>query len=440
LNREERSVMLELVVATARTLEEYRPFVGEEKIQELRALAEPLRGARVLHINATPFGGGVAEILSTLVPLMNDLGLAAEWRVIKGSEGFFSVTKAMHNSLQGMAIDWTAEMERTWLSYNDMNAELFDEPYDFVIVHDPQPAGLLEGVLRRNGHHPLGTWLWRCHIDTSSARPQVWDFIRPYIRLHKGAIFTRKEYVNGDLDGGPPVFTVWPAIDPLSPKNREASPEVLREILSHYGIDPYRPMVCQISRFDPWKDPLGVIDVYREVKREVPELQLVMVGSMANDDPEGWDYYRLTVDHAGQDDDVHILCNLSGIEVGALQQAANVVIQKSIREGFGLTVTEALWKGRPVVAGNVGGIPLQIEHGKTGFLANTTTEYVDYVRYLLWHPEVATEMGSQGKRYVQQNFLVTRNLADYLRILGGFNHYEDRLVVMSGTKREEELR
>ena len=432
--------MLELVVCPAKTLEDYRPFVGEEKIEELMALAEPLQGARVLHVNATSFGGGVAEMLSMLVPLMNDLGLSTEWQVIRGSEDFFSVTKAMHNSLQGMAIDWTADMERTWLSYNDMNAELFDEPYDFVIVHDPQPAGLFEGVLRKNGHHPLGTWLWRCHIDTSSARSQVWDFIRPYIKLYAGAIFTRKEYVNGDLDGGPPVFTVWPAIDPLSPKNREASPDVVREILSQYGIDFYRPIVCQISRFDPWKDPLGVIDVYREVKREVPELQLVMVGSMANDDPEGWDYYRLTVDHAGQDDDIHILCNLGDVEVGAIQQAADVVIQKSIREGFGLTVTEALWKGRPVVAGNAGGIPLQIEHGKTGFLANTTTEYADYVRYLLRHPEVATEMGSQGKRYVLRNFLVTRNLADYLRILGGFNHYEDRLVVMSGTKREEELR
>jgi len=408
--------MLESVIATAKTVEDYRPVVGEEKTQELRELSEPLQGARVLHINATSFGGGVAEMLSMLVPLMNDLGLTAQWQVIRGSEDFFSVTKAMHNSLQGMAIDWTADMERTWLSYNDMNAELFDQSYDFVIVHDPQPAGILEGVLRRNGHHHLGTWLWRCHIDTSNARPQVWDFIRPFIRLYQGAVFTRKEYVNGDLDGGPPVFTVWPAIDPLSPKNRGASPEAVKTVLSRYGLDPSRPIICQISRFDPWKDPLGVIDVYREVKKEVPELQLVMAGSMANDDPEGGDYYRLTVNHAGQDEDAHILCNLSDVEVGALQQAANVVIQKSIREGFGLTVAEALWKGRPVVAGNVGGIPLQIEHGKTGFLANTTSEYVDCVLYLLRHPEVADEMGCQGKTYVRQNFLVTRNLADYLRM------------------------
>ncbi|MBA7482288.1 Trehalose synthase [subsurface metagenome] len=434
--------MLESVVTVAKALEDYRPIVGDEPIQELKALAEPLRGARVLNINATPFGGGVAEMLSALVPLMNDVGLAAEWRVITGSEEFFSVTKAMHNSLQGMAIDWTADMERTWLIYNDINAELFAESYDFVIVHDPQPAGLLEGVLRRNGHRPTGTWLWRCHLDTSNARPEVWDFILPFVRLYQGAIFTRKEYVNGDLSGGPPVFTVWPAIDPLSSKNRKVSPDIVKGVLLQCGIDPTRPIVCQVSRFDPWKDPLGVIDVYREVKEEVPELQLVMAGVMANDDPEGWEYCQRTLHYAGEDEDIHVLSNLSEIavgafEVGALQQAASVVIQKSIREGFGLTVAEALWKGRPVVAGNVGGIPLQIEHSKTGFLANSTPEYVDYVLYLLRHPEVANEMGRQAKRYVRQNFLITRNLADYLRILGGFNHGEDRLVAVSGTKREE---
>jgi len=432
--------MLELVVTTNKTLGDYRPIVGEEKIQELRALAEPLRGARVLHINATSFGGGVAEMLNVLVPLMNDLGLVAEWQVIRGSEDFFSITKAMHNSLQGMAIDWTEDMERTWLSCNDMNAELFERSYDFVIVHDPQPAGIVQGVIRRNGHRPLGTWLWRCHIDTSNARPEVWHSIVPFIRLYQGAIFTRREYVNGDLNGGPPVFTVWPAIDPLSPKNREASPDVVKTALSRYGLEPSRPIICQISRFDPWKDPLGVIDVYREVKKEVPELQLVMAGSMANDDPEGGDYYRLAVDYAGQDSDIHLLCNLSDVEVGALQQAADVVIQKSIREGFGLTVTEALWKGRPVVAGNVGGIPLQIEHGKTGFLANTTSEYVVYVLYLLRHSEIANEMGCQGKGHVRENFLVTRNLADYLRIFGSFRRGEERVVAISGTKMEEVLR
>jgi len=418
--------MLEPVVNITRSVEDYRPIVGEETIEGLKALAAPLRGARVLHINATPYGGGVAEMLSVLVPLMNDVGLITDWQVIRGSDDFFTVTKAMHNSLQGMAIDWTADMERTWLSYNDMNAELFDQSYDFVVVHDPHPAGILEGVIRREGHRPSGTWLWRCHIDTSNSRPQVWDFIRPFIGLYHGAIFTRKEYVNGNLGGEPPVFTIWPAIDPLSLKNREISPEVVETVLSRYGGDPSRPMVCQISRFDPWKDPLGVIDVYREVKREVPGLQLVMAGSMANDDPEGEDYYRLTVAHAGGEGDIHMLCNLSDVEVGALQKAASVVIQKSIREGFGLTVTEALWKGRPVVAGNAGGIPLQIEHGVSGFLASTTAEYADHVLYLLKHPEVASEMGNRGKVYARHNLLLTRNLGDYLKLFSRFNSGEYR--------------
>ena len=420
--------MLELIATTIKKMDDYRPIVGDATIQELRALAQTLQGVRVLHINATAFGGGVAEMLSRVVPLMNDLGLIAEWQVIKGSEEFFSVTKAMHNGLQGMAIDWTRDMELTWLRCNDMNAELFNQSfnqsYDFVIVHDPQPAGIFQGIISRNGSRPLGTWLWRCHIDTTNCRRELWDFLCPFIKLYNGVIFTRKEYINASLDGDLPIFTIWPAIDPLSSKNREPSPEYVKKVLLKYRLDLSRPILCQVSRFDPWKDPLGVIDLYQEVKREIPELQLVMAGSMANDDPEGGHYYRLTVEHAGQDEDIHLLCNLSDDEVGALQQAANVVIQKSIREGFGLTVTEALWKGRPVVAGNVGGIPLQIRQGKTGFLANSNSEYVAYILYLLRHPEAANEMGHQGKEHVQQNFLVTRNLADYLRLFSRFGRSE----------------
>ncbi|MCK4362157.1 MAG: glycosyltransferase [Dehalococcoidia bacterium] len=413
--------MLEPVVTVAKALEDYRPIVGDEPIQELRALAEPLRGARVLNINATPFGGGVAEMLSALVPLMNDVGLAAEWRVITGSVEFFSVTKAMHNSLQGMAIDWTADMERTWLIYNDINAELFAESYDFVIVHDPQPAGLLEGVLRRNGHRPAGTWLWRCHLDTSNARPEVWDFILPFVRLYQGAIFTRKEYVNGDLSGGPPVFTILPAIDPLSSKNRKVSPDIVKGVLLQCGIDPTRPIVCQVSRFDPWKDPLGVIDVYREVKEEVPELQLVIAGVMANDDPEGWEYCQRTLHYAGEDEDIHVLSNLSEIavgafEVGALQQAASVVIQKSIREGFGLTVAEAMWKGTPVVGGNCGGIRLQIRDGDTGFLVSSPEDCAARIITLLQNPDLAKRMGRAGRESVRRKFLIPRLLRDHLSL------------------------
>ncbi len=411
--------VLEPVVTHIKRLEEYRPIIGEEAYAGLKALAEPLRGTRVLHVNATPYGGGVAEMLQVLVPLMNDAGLDAEWRVISGSDDFFRVTKAMHNNLQGMELEWTADMERTWLEQNDLNAALFDSSYDYVIIHDPQPAGILEGVIRRGGCRPDGTWLWRCHIDTSDARPQVWDFIRPFVSLYDGVIFTRREYVNGNLGDKPPVFTIRPAIDPLSSKNREATPEMTEEVLRGLGIDRSRPFLCQISRFDPWKDPLGVIDVYREVKGEVPGLQLVMAGSMANDDPEGGEYYRRTIEHAGVDPDIHLLCNLGDVEIGVLQQAADVLIQKSIREGFGLTVAEAMWKGRPVVAGNVGGIPLQIDHGRTGFLADNTQEYVNFVFYLLRHPEVASEIGRQAREQVRQHLLITRNLSDYLRLFAG---------------------
>ena len=432
--------MLQPVTTISRSLDDYRTVIGNEAAESIKALADPLRGARVLHINSTPFGGGVAEILHALVPLMNDIGLHTEWRVISGPPEFFNVTKAMHNSLQGMALDWTADMQDVWLSCNDANAGHYDKQYDYVVVHDPQPAGLLECVMRRNGISPTGTWLWQCHIDTSESKPQVWDFIRPFIGLYKGAIFTREEYAVGNLNVNP-IFTVWPAIDPLSIKNREVAPEVVEAVLSKCGLDKSRPILCQISRFDPWKDPLGVIDVYRRVRKKVPELQLVIVGVMAHDDPEGIEYYQRTVAHAEGDPDIHILSNLTEVsvgplEVGALQQAANVVIQKSIREGFGLTVTEALWKGRPVVAGNVGGIPLQVKHGETGLLANDTVEYIEHIVYLLRNERGGEEMGHRGKEHVRHNFLITRSLNDYLKIFRTYGSGAVQSIAVSGNKSE----
>jgi len=405
------------VPTTPKSLESYRPVIGEEATEEILRLAEGLRGARVLHVNATAFGGGVAEILGTLVPLMQDVGLSADWQVIKGADEFFNVTKAMHNSLQGMYYNWTPEMREIWLNYNRLNADLFDEHYDYVVIHDPQPAAMLSFLEERAGPK-VGTWVWRCHIDLTDAQVQVWDMLRPHVERYDGAIFTLEKYVKDDL-AGPEVFAVPPAIDPLSPKNHDLSPEVVDAILERYGVDPKRPMVTQISRFDPWKDPLGVIDVYRVAKREFPDLQLVMVASMATDDPEGWDWYERTVRRAGEDFDIHVLSNLNGvgnIEVNAFQRAARVVIQKSTREGFGLVVSEALWKGKPVVAGNVGGIPLQVEDGQTGFLVNTAEECAERLLYLLHNPGVAEAMGARGVEFVRKNFLTTRYLRDYLRI------------------------
>lgn len=410
--------MLGLVPVTPKSLAAYRPIIGDARYEEIVRLAEPLQGARVLHVNATAFGGGVAEILSTLVPLMSDIGMRAEWQVIRGAEEFFHVTKAMHNSLQGMLLEWTPQMRDTWLRYNQMNADAFDGEYDFVIVHDPQPAAILALLQQRLGHRPHGKWIWRCHIDTTEAQPEAWDLLHPYVEEYDAAIFTMAEYVNENLKR-PRIYIVPPAIDPLSPKNVDLSPQTVHEILVRYSVDPERRMILQVSRFDPWKDPLGVIDVYRALKPDFPDLQLVLIASMAHDDPEGWSWYERTVRRAGEDYDIHILSNLNGVgnvEVNAFQRKADVVIQKSVREGFGLVVSEALWKGRPVVAGNVGGIPLQILYGRTGYLVNTTAECANRVQYLLKHPTVANRMGALGREHVREHFLITRYLRDYLAI------------------------
>jgi trehalose synthase len=411
--------MLKLVSTTPKSLEDYRAIVGDQVIEEIHSLAAPLRGARLIHINSTAFGGGVAEILTALVPLMNDVGLQAEWQVIRGDDKFFEVTKAMHDSLQGMPVPWYQYMGKMWLHYNQMNAELFDEDYDFVIIHDPQPAGMLKMVLQSSGGARRGKWLWRCHLDLTESREDVWQFLQPFVEIYDGLIFTVEDYVREDLDA-PHIFILPPAIDPLSPKNIDLSPEVIAQVLSPYGLSLSRPLIVQVSRFDRTKNPWGVIDVYHAVKREVPWVQLALVTSVAQDDPDTRKYFEDVADYAGGDCDVYLLTNLVGIgnvEVNALQRAAAVVVQNSVREGFGLVVSEALWKRRPVVASNVGGIPLQIIYGKTGYLVNTAEECVNRVVYLLQHPQVADHMGQVGKEHVRQNFLITRYLRDYLKVL-----------------------
>jgi trehalose synthase len=418
--------MLGSVPLTPKSLDDYLPVIGRDRVEEIRQLARPLAGARVLHINSTSFGGGVAEILSTLVPLMVDTGLQADWQVIRGADDFYSVTKSMHNSLQGMFVDWTPEMRETWLHHNTLNAALFDEAYDFVIIHDPQPAAMRAILHETNPGVAGGKWVWRCHIDLTEAQVQVWEILKPYISAFDGAIFTAAEYIKDDLEG-PRRFVVPPAIDPLSPKNNDLPLETSHEVLQRYGVDHLRPFVTQISRFDPWKDPLGVIEVYRMVKRSVPDLQLLLIASMAHDDPEGWAWYEKTVRRAGEDFDIHILSNLNGVgnlEVNAFQRLAQVVIQKSVREGFGLVVSEALWKQRPVVAGRVGGIPLQLIDGETGFLVSTNEECADRVAELLADRDLADRMGSAGREFVREHFLITRYLRDYLqifRILAGID-------------------
>ncbi len=404
--------MLQSVELGKKSLQDYRDIVGDEVIEEIQALARPLKGARVVNINATAFGGGVSEILYTLVPLMRDVGLDVDWQVIEGADEFFNVTKSMHNGLQGMDIPFTDAMKQIWERYNRQNAAKFEGEYDFVIAHDPQPAGLPAFADKAK----VGNWIWRCHIDTSQPNPDYWNFMARYLDGYRAAVFTLPEYVGPGVSFDV-LATIPPTIDPLSPKNRPIAENDARAVVGRYGFDPDRPLIVQVSRFDPWKDPLGVIDAYRLVKKDIPELQLALVGSMASDDPEGWDYYDRTVRHAGEDYDIRILHNFHGVgghEVNAFQAAADVVIQKSTREGFGLVVAEAMWKYKPVIGGNVGGIPLQVVDGETGYLVDSVEECADRTLTLLQSPALARAMGQAGREHVRKNFLSTRHLRDYL--------------------------
>jgi trehalose synthase len=404
---------MQRVALSAKSLSDYAPIVGDEVIAELRTLAQPLQGARVVHVSATAYGGGVAEMLQTLVPLMRDAGLNAEWRIINGSDPFFGVTKSMHNALQGMDRPLEAGARATYLHANVDNAVVFDGEFDFVVVHDPQPAALR--ALRPGDG---GRWIWRCHIDLTEANPEYWSFLRPFVERYDAAIFTLPAFVKQDLRLGK-IAIIPPAIDPLSLKNAPMAPEQVRETVALHGVDPDRPSLVQVSRFDPWKDPLGVIDVFRAVRQEVPGLQLVMIGSMAHDDPEGMEYFQRTKDHAAGDPDIHLLSNLDGVgnvEVNAFQRHASVILQKSLREGFGLTVAEGLWKERPVIGGKVGGIPLQIEDGVTGYLVESVQECATRVLEIERDPTMGAELGARGRERVRQRFLSTANLRNYLTL------------------------
>ncbi|MGH2961886.1 MAG: glycosyltransferase [Solirubrobacterales bacterium] len=407
--------MLQEVGLGQRSLADYTHLVGRGLVEQIRELAEPLQGLRILHVSATAFGGGVSEILYTLVPLMRDAGLDAHWNVILGREDFFNVTKLLHNSLQGDENTLTEQQWEVFHAYNTMNARGLEGDWDVVVIHDPQPLGL-----RRNASDRAGRWIWRCHIDLSKPNLETVARVLPLIEEYDASVWHLREYVPAGLDGG--VRIVPPAIDPLSPKNMALSPEDAAFVCEQFGIDPDRPLVCQVSRFDPWKDPIGVIDAYRVLTKEVPEAQLALVGSMATDDPEGWEFFHQTYRYADGDPDIKILNNLNNvgaIEVNAFQSQSDVVIQKSIREGFGLTVTEALWKGRPAVASRVGGIPLQIADGEGGFLVSSPEEAARRCIELLSDPELAKRLGRAGKERVRANFLTPRLLRDWLRILGG---------------------
>jgi trehalose synthase len=406
--------MLQSVDVGERSLSAYRGVAPEATIEELRSRAEALRGARVLHINATPYGGGVSELLRSIVPLLNDLGLIADWRIISGDEDFFSVTKAIHNALQGAKEGLNNEGREVYLATARRNAERLEERYDFVFVHDPQPAALLS--LHGKGD---ARWIWRCHIDTSAPNAEVWGFLRDFLGDYDAAVYTMPEFVAPDVPVSR-VEIVPPAIDPLSPKNMVIAPETARNVLEWIGVHPERPLITQVSRFDPWKDPLGVITAYRRAREEVPGLQLVLAGSMALDDPEGWRIYREINAEAAYDPDIHVFTNLTGvgnIEVNALQRLSDVVVQKSLREGFGLVVSEAMWKETPVVAGRAGGIPLQMADGAGGLLVDGAEECAEAIVRLLGERELASELAARGRERVREHFLLPRLILNEVSLM-----------------------
>jgi trehalose synthase len=388
-------------------LDDYEPIIGKPQLDELRYLARPLRSKTVKMVNSTSMGGGVAEMLNRLIPLLSELEVVTRWDVITGGNDFFEVTKAFHNALHGGEYVLTKEARDIFLSYNEQNRQRMQFTEDLFVIHDPQPAGLI-----RAREPNRGKWMWRCHIDLSNPHPDVWGFLRPLIEEYDATVFSSPAFSRQLMV---PQYLFYPCIDPLSEKNKELDAGYIQKVCDDFGIDRSRPIVTQISRFDRLKDPVGVIQAYKLAKKYV-DCQLVLAGGGATDDPEGAIVLQEVMDAAGEDPDVIIL-NLppwSALEINALQRASTVVVQKSLKEGFGLTVTEALWKGKPTIAGAVGGIPTQVIHKLTGVLVHSVEGCAYQIRYLLTHPEFAEQMGKNGREHVKENFLMTSNVKRWL--------------------------
>ncbi len=402
-------------ISRADDLNIYRSIVGSEAIDQLFQLADYLKGIKIVHVNSTREGGGVAEILSKMVPLTQALGLDIRWEVINGETDFFQCTKLFHNLLQGQHKDYPSKA--LLKTYEDTNAEQAEvlrgvlEKADIVFIHDPQPLPLLS-------HFPekAGKWVWRCHIDLSAPSEQLWNYLKQFIENYDASIFSLENFAQALPY---PIYFIAPSIDPLSEKNREIEQEEILEVFKQLGIDSERPVLLQVSRFDQFKDPLGVIEAYRMAKINHPALQLVLVGSGATDDPEGEKMFEEVDKAAKGDRDIHVLLlpPTSHRIINCLQRGSTIVLQKSLKEGFGLTVTEALWKKKPVIGGNVGGIRLQVIDGQTGLLVSNSVEAAKGINFLLQNPEIAQEMGNKGKERVLHHFLITRHLREYLTLM-----------------------
>ncbi|HEY5529416.1 MAG TPA: glycosyltransferase [Thermoleophilia bacterium] len=412
-------------IASTDLLDKYARHAGLDAVEQLRQLAGLLNGMKVVHVNSTRRGGGVAEILEKLVPLMQELGIDASWEVIEGNEDFFACTKAFHNGLQGKTVHIPDSLLRVYEEVNRVNSERLRpalETADIVFVHDPQPAPLLQ-----NCGACGAKWIWRCHIDVSHPCRPIWKYLRQFINPYDASIFSLDAFAQPMPHT---VYLIPPSIDPLSEKNLPLPARRVLETKTEFGIDPQRPMILQVSRFDRFKDPLGVIEAYQLAKRFVPSLQLVLAGGGAVDDPEGETVLSEVRDAATGDPDIHVLASghYTDRTINALQTGADIVLQKSLREGFGLTVTEAMWKSKPVIGGNTGGIRLQLVNHRTGFLVDTPEGAALRIRYLLFNRPRIKQIGENAKEMVRQNFLITRHLREYLTVMVALIHgNEDRI-------------
>ena len=388
-------------------LDDYAPIIGKPELDDLRFLARQLRGKTVKMVNSTAMGGGVAEMLNRLIPLLNELEVPTKWEVITGGNDFFEVTKGFHNALHGGDYVVTRAVKDIFMMYNEQNRQRMQFVEDLFVIHDPQPAALICSKERNRGR-----WVWRCHIDLSNPHPDVWGFLRPFVDQYDAAVFSSPAF---SRQLACPQYLFYPCIDPLSEKNKELDESVIAKVCEDFGIDRSRPVITQISRFDRLKDPVGVIQAYKLAKKYV-DCQLVLAGGGASDDPEGAVVLQEVMEEAGDDPDVIIL-NLppwSALEINALQRASTLIIQKSLKEGFGLTVSEGLWKGKPVFAGAAGGIPTQVIHKLTGVLVHSVEGCAYQIRYLLTHPEYAEQLGTNGREHVKENFLMTTNVKRWL--------------------------
>lgn len=406
--------MLENVKLGKKKLEDYQKLIAPELYQEIRELSRELSGLRVVHVNATSYGGGVADMLQSFVPLLCDVGLHASWQVIAGTEEFFNVTKFLHNSFQsGEEFTLSKRQKELYEKVNFENAQNFEGNYDIVFIHDPQPAALPYYLEDKKAKK-----IWRLHIDTSECHPENWSYFAPFLAEYEACVFSSEKYSSETI----PIekkYYLAPVIDPLHPKNLEIGRNVALDAIEAYGIDINRPIVTQASRFDPWKDPEGVIKAYKIAKKKVQGLQLVLVGAMANDDPEGWKIFKELKKMAKGDKDIHLIINTTernDLTYNSLQRQSDIIVQKSTKEGFGLVVTEAMWKEKAVIGGDTVGIAMQIHDGENGFLVKSVEECADRIVYLYEHQKEAKIMGRRAKASVREKYLLPRLVRDELAI------------------------